>query len=198
MTHDPSLPTLDQFETITNGNNPFELVTIPPFGEIERWRAEAMLIGTTGGIQSVYDAVRADAAAQVARADATEALGTLVKHVCDKISEFERRFDAHVARLAEAEAKRRADENAAREFEEEPLSLPPGDPPGADPVVAADQPTDDPPGISKDPGELPEPSLELEDSLGDLPEKLRDLPDPVEPPKGKVYPQPIAISLNKE
>ena len=201
MTHDPRLRSsvahLPTLEKIMNGNNPFELIDTP-LGTMERWRAEAMLIGSTSGIQDVYRTIRDDASAAAARADEAQAQRTLIQHVLDQITEFERRFDAHVARLAEAEAKRRADENAAREFEEEPLSLPPGDPPGADPVVAADQPTDDPPGISKDPGELPEPSLELEDSLGDLPEKLRDLPDPVEPPKGKVYPQPIAISLNKE
>lgn len=53
MTHDPSrLATVEQ---IMNGNNPFETVDTP-LGKMERWRAEAMFIGTTGGIQSVYEA----------------------------------------------------------------------------------------------------------------------------------------------
>ena len=117
MTHDPRLPTL---EKIMNGSNPFELITIPPFGAMERWRAEAMLIGTTGGMQSVYDTIRADAAAETARADAAQAQRALIQHVCDQIAKFEKRFDALEARLAEAEDKRRADETAARAFDEEP------------------------------------------------------------------------------
>ena len=39
------------------------------------------IIGTTGGIQSVYDIVRADASEAAARADAEEARTTLIKHV---------------------------------------------------------------------------------------------------------------------
>src|SRR6516164_5593050 len=37
------------------------------------------------------------------------------------------------------------------------------------------------------------------DAAGDLPEELeQDLPEPPPEPKGSVYPQPVAISLNKE
>jgi hypothetical protein len=60
MTHDPSRR-LATAEEIMNGKNPFERVSTP-LGEMERWRAEAMLIGTTGGMQSVLQTVRDDAA----------------------------------------------------------------------------------------------------------------------------------------
>jgi hypothetical protein len=58
MMHDARLPPKEQ---IMNGNNPFETVSTP-LGTMERWRAEAMLIGTTGGIQSFLQTVRNDAA----------------------------------------------------------------------------------------------------------------------------------------
>jgi len=196
MTHDPS-HRLATAEEIMNGKNPFEKVSTP-LGDMERWRAEAMLIGTTSGAQHVFDAIRADAAAQAARADEAEARATLIRHVCDKIADFEKRFDALEARLAEAEDKRRADEQAARSFDEEPLTLPPDlseyqtrTPPSE---IGDDTP---PPG-----GELhavaakEEPSLE--DAEGDLPKELEDPPEPVPEPKGSVYPQPTSISLSKE
>ena len=67
-----------------------------------------------------------DFAAVAARADEAEARNQLVQHLCAMVDDFQRRFDAHVARLAAAEEKRRADEVAAREFEEEPIEEPPG------------------------------------------------------------------------
>jgi hypothetical protein len=196
MTHDARLPTIEQ---IMSGHNPFETVSTP-LGTMERWRAEAMLIGTTSGAQHVFDAIRADAAAQAARADEAEARATLIRHVSDKIADFEKRFDALEARLAEAEHKRRADEARKAKFDEEPLVLPPdiseyqaSAPPSE---IGDDTP---PPG-----GELhaiaakEEPSLEDADNMGDLPKELEDPPDPVPEPRGAVYPQPVAISLNKE
>jgi hypothetical protein len=194
MTHDPS-HRLATAEEIMDGKNPFEKVSTP-LGEMERWRAEAMLIGTTGGIQSVYDTIRSDTASQAARADAEQARNALTAHLCDQITELARRFDALEARLAAAEDARRADETtAAREFEEEPLALPPGDPP--DPSLLEDA-------ASAPSGELhivapkEEPSVEDTDNVGDLPKELEDPPDPVPEPRGSVYPQPTAISLNKE
>ena len=72
MTHDPTpLATVEQ---IVNGNSPFETVDTP-LGAMERWRAEAMLIGTTSGVESVFKAIRADAAERAARADADIKLG---------------------------------------------------------------------------------------------------------------------------
>jgi hypothetical protein len=198
MTHDPSRR-LATAEEIMNGKNPFERVSTP-LGEMERWRAEAMLIGTTGGIQSVYDTIRSDTASQAARADAEQARTALTAHLCDQITELAGRFDALEARLAEAEDKRRADEARKATFDEEPLVLPPdifeyqaSAPPSE---IGDDTP---PPG-----GELhaiaakEEPSLEDADNVGDLPKELEEPVDPVPEPRGGVYPQPTAISLNKE
>ena len=195
MTHDQRLATIEQ---IMNGNNPFETVSTP-LGTMERWRAEAMLIGTTSGIKNVYQAIRDDATAQAARADEAEARTALIRHVCDKIADFEKRFDALEARLAEAEDRRRADETHKAAFDEEPLTLPPDilefqtrTPPSE---IGDDTP---PPG-----GELhavaakEEPSLEDSDNVGDLPKELEEPVDPVPEPRGSVYPQPISVSLNK-
>ena len=115
MTHDPHLPSLEQ---IMN-NNPFELVDTP-WGRIEAWRASTLSTGTMGMLAQVYDVVKNDAANLTARADAEEARTALIQHLCDKVGEFEQRFDALEARLAAAEDKRRADEEREAEFAEEP------------------------------------------------------------------------------
>ena len=110
MAHDARLPTIEQ---IMNGNNPFETVSTP-LGTMERWRAEAMLIGTTGGMQSVYDAIRTDAAAQAARADEAEARTALIRHVCDKIADFEKRsVKIEVLRIRESVFRRWHDFHAS-------------------------------------------------------------------------------------
>jgi hypothetical protein len=174
-----------------------------PWGQLPAWKASAMAMGAAGALQelhNVYLTVRNDASEASARADEAQAQRTLIQHVCDQIAEFEKRFDAHVARLAEAEDKRRADERAeqaAREFEEEPLTLPPdlaARQTSAPPTKIGDETT--PPG-----GELhavpakeePEPDLEVEDNEGDLPPEIAPLPDPPPESKGKVYPPPTAL-----
>src|SRR5262249_19702808 len=199
--HDARLATLEE---IMNGNNPFDRVTTP-LGEMERWRAEAMLIGTTGGMQSVYDAIRTDATAQAARADATEARNALIEHLCDKVVDFEKRFDAREARLAAAEDKRRADEARKAAFDEEPLLTLPPDISEYQARTPPKQIGDETPAPSGElhalpPSEEPEPPLEVEDAdnVGDLPKELAEPPDPVPEPEGSVVAQPVAISLNKE
>jgi len=200
MTHDPHLPTLEQ---IMNGNNPFEILATP-LGAMERWRAETMLIGTTGGIQSVYSAIRDDAATQAARADEAEARNALIEHLCEKVDDFQRRFDDLEARLAEAEDKRRADEQTQRKLDEEEIELPPD----------LDRPQDLPPSKigdeaalpggelheieAKEEPELEDPDLELEDSdnVGDLPKELAPPAEPEPEPKGKYLPPPTALFGN--
>jgi hypothetical protein len=103
MTHDARLPTIEQ---IMNGNNPFETVSTP-LGTMERWRAEAMLIGTTSGALHVFESIRADAAAQAARADEAEARTALIRHLCAKVDAFESKLDNLVAQVA-ADVKRAA------------------------------------------------------------------------------------------
>ena len=205
MTHDPSrLATVEQ---IVNGNDPFETVDTP-LGTMQRWKAEAMLIGTTSGIENVYRTIRDDAAASQARADAEQARETLITHVCDQITELAKRFDALEARFAEAEGKRRSDAQAAREAEaEDPLDLPPdiAEFQARTPPAEIGDDTHQPGGElhTLDPSEDPDPDLpsvvgDDDDNIGDLPEELEDPPDPVPEPSGSAYPQPTAISLNKE
>jgi hypothetical protein len=185
MTHDPRLATLEQ---VMNGNNPFELVTIPPFGAMERWRAETLLIGTTGGIQSVYDTIRADATSQAARADEAEARTALIQHVCDKITDFKKRFDALEARFTAAEDRRRTDEAAQRKLDEEEIELPPdfNRPQDLPPKPISEDAAHAPGGelhsvaAKEEPAtELPEPPLEVEgagDDMGGVRMSCRNVP----------------------
>jgi hypothetical protein len=193
MTTDPRLPTLEQ---IMNGN-PFELVD-SPWGKIEAWRASTLATGTMGALAQVYETVRNDAAELSARADEAKARSALIQDLCSRVDGFQRRFDALVAKHEAEEAVRKAAADAAREFEEEPLSLPPGDPPEQ---LDAELGKRDGGAIGHTPsGELHEVAAkhEPDDNVGDLPEGLEDLPDPAPEPQGIVYPQPIAVSLNKE
>jgi hypothetical protein len=208
MTHNPRLPTL---EAIMNGS-PYELVDTPFSNEkMEAWRAQSLALGVGGALASLhklYEMVRNDAADASARADEAQAREALVAHLCDQVAAMQERIN----RLADAlEERWRSDEEAARHqrrFDEEPITLPPdlsdyqasappaeiGDDthqPGGELHVVA--PKDEPQ------SELPEPPLETEDAdnVGDLPKELEDPPDPVPEPRGRVYPQPTAISLNK-
>jgi hypothetical protein len=189
--------------------NPFDLIDTP-WGHIERWRASTLSTGTMGALQSVYDIVRTDSAAQEAEAEARDAL---VRNLCSKVNDFEHRFADLEARLSAADAKRRADEIAAREQEEEelePIELPPEFleddthvPSGELHAVQAkeEEPLDDMGGVPLSYKKVPMSYVRggPKDQAGDLPEELEeDLPEPPPEPKGSVYPQPVAISLNKE
>jgi hypothetical protein len=123
MTADPRLPTLEE---VMNGN-PFDIID-SPWGHIERWRASTLATGTMGALESVFDAVRADSAAATARADADKARVAVFKDLLQKIDALTSRCDALASEVeaVKAEAKRKADDEArAREFENEPLALPP-------------------------------------------------------------------------
>jgi hypothetical protein len=115
-------------------NDPFELVD-SPWGHIEAWRASTLATGTMGALHQVYDIVRNDAAAAVARVEETENRKELVQRLCDMVAALQDRINT----LADAlEARHRAHEEEAqrqREFEEEPLTLPPH-------VVETDVPRD--------------------------------------------------------
>ena len=138
-----------------------------------------MATGTMGALAQVAAIVRSDAAALQERTVAFDAKKASVLRTVNKLLSFMSRVDALTSRVEALEKKRRADEAAAREFEE---------------------PIEEPPGTSDDThapgGELhalvPEPALELE---GD--EAETELPEPKDP-TGTVIPQPIAISLNEE
>ena len=182
-------------------NNPFELVD-SPWGRMESWRASTMACGTMGALAQVYEIVRNDAAELQEKTVAFDAKKASVLRTVNKLLHFVSRVDALNSRVDALEARRRSDEQAQREFEE-PIELP------RDilehQTLSHPQKIEDttPPGPTGElhslpPSEAPEPSLEVEDEVGDLPEELADPPEPVPEPKGSVYPQPTAISLNKE
>ena len=202
MTRDPRLPTLEE---IMN-NNPFAIVD-RPWGHIEAWRASTLATGTMGALAQVYEMVRSDAAELQEKTVAFDAKKASVLRTVNKLLSFMSRVDALTSRVEALEAKRRADEAAQRQFEGEPLSLPPDiseyqtlSPPikiGADTHghTSGGELHDIPP--QDEPSELPEPPLEGADNIGDLPKELVDLPDPGPEPKGSAYPQPVSISLNE-
>src|SRR6516164_5640097 len=123
MTHDPSRR-LATAEEIMNGKNPFERVSTP-LGEMERWRAEAMLIGTTGGMQGVLQTIRNDAAELEKKAAALDAKKSAVLSTVNRLLKFMSRVDALTSRVEALEAKHKADEATQRKLDEEPIELPP-------------------------------------------------------------------------
>ena len=175
---------------------------------MERWRANAMATGTMGYLAQIYEMVRNDAAELEQKTAALDAKKSAVLSTVNRLLRFMSRVDALTSRVEALEAKRKADEAVQRKLDEEPIELPPdifekqtlappaeiGDDthqPGGE--LHAVAPKDEPQ------SELPEPPLETEDAdnVGDLPKELEDPPDPVPEPRGRVYPQPTAISLNK-
>src|SRR6516162_341205 len=201
MTHDARLATL---EHVLDGN-PFELIDSPfAEGKMERWRANAMATGTMGYLAQIYEMVRNDAAELEQKTAALDAKKSAVLSTVNRLLRFMSRVDALTFRVEALEAKRKADEAVQRKLDEEPIELPPD--------IFEKQTLAPPAEIGDDthqPGgelhavapksELPEPPLETEgDEVGDLPKELEDPPDPVPEPRGSVYPQPTAISLNEE
>jgi hypothetical protein len=208
MTHDPRLPTLEQII------NPYELVDSPfAEGKIEAWRAQSIATGASGALAAMhqlYQMVRNDAADAAARADEAKSREALVAHLCDQVAAMQERIN----RFADAlEARQRADEDKARQqhrLDEEEITLPPdlsGYQTRKPPAAIGEDDTHIPGGelhsvpAKEEPSlELEDPELELEnsDNIGDLPPELVEAPGPVPEPKGSVYPQPTAISLNEE
>ena len=172
------LPTLEEIMH----RNPFEIID-SPWGPIEAWRASTLATGTMGALAQVAAIVRNDAAELQEKTVAFDAKKASVLRTVNKLLNFMSRVDAITNRVEALEAKRRADEQAQREFEE-PIEEPPGtEEPQADDTHV--------PG-----GELHalvlEPALELEGDEAEF-----ELPEPKDP-TGSVIPQPIAVSLNKE
>jgi hypothetical protein len=202
MTHDPRLATLEE---IMNGN-PFEIIDTP-WGKIEAWRASTMATGTMGALAQVAAIVRNDAAELQQKTVELDAKKHAVLNTVNRLLKFMSRVDALTARMDALEAKHRADEEQQLQFEEEPLTLPPD---------LAEYQTSAPPAKIEDDtsrqgsdethqpsGELhavaakEEPLSEGDDNIGDLPKELTEEPEPVPEPRGRVYPQPVAISLNE-
>jgi hypothetical protein len=166
MTHDPSR--LATAKEIMNGKNPFEKVSTP-LGEMERWRAEAMLIGTTGGMQSVLQTVRDDAAELEKKAAALDAKKSAVLSTVTRLLRFMSHVDALTSRVEALEAKHKADEATQRKLDEEPIELPPD---------IAEYQTRTPPSEIGD--ETHQPGGELH-SIASKEEPSSELPEPPQP-----------------
>jgi len=200
MTHDDArLPILEE---VMNGS-PFDIID-SPWGHIERWKASTLATGTMGALAQVYKMVRNDAAELEKKTAALDAKKSAVLSTVNRLLKFMSRVDALTSRVEKLEAQRKADEAVQRKLDEEPIELPPdlSEYQASTPPATIGGDTHQPGGelhAVAPKSELPEPPLETEgDEVGDLPKELEDPPDPVPEPRGSVYPQPTAISLNEE
>jgi len=174
---------------------------------MEAWRADAMAVGTIGALCHVYDVIRADSAAAMARADADQARTALLKDVLEKLDALTTRFDSVASELETVKAKERADAKLAADAEEERLRQLAEDPLEDPPDIAEYQARNPPSEVGDEAlqpgGELyaipPKEEPEIEDdtdNIGDLPRELHDPAEPVPEPKGSVLPQPTALFGN--
>jgi hypothetical protein len=185
-----------------NPKDPWAIIPATPWGDIPQWMASTLATGTMGAFdeymkqfQQQFDQFRADAVTE------TDAL-LMLKHEVDAGMKVLR----EVANSLSA-ARWQLDEER-REFEQqradaekfaEPLAIPPGDQPERDDNIAPGEES------SREADEEPEDDPELSDSsrhiTGDEelpPELAKSEPEKPPPSPGSVFPQPIAISLNKE
>ena len=184
-----------------NPNDPWKLID-SPFGEMEQWRADALTIGGLGAFSTYmrdtitkFDRFRTDSISFVdslQRRDADlrareQAVTARERGVADLMGKTAQLLDRINKRLGDAE-----------KFSEEPAT-----PPGADDILPPETlPVEEEPEL-EDPEEEHDP--ELSDSTNritgdeELPPELAKLePKETPPSRGSVFPQPIAISLNKE
>jgi hypothetical protein len=161
MTYDPRFPTLEE---VMDGS-PFDIVD-SPWGHIERWRASTLATGTMGALAQVAAIVKNDAAELEQKAAALDAKKSAVLNTVNKLLKFMSKVDALASRVEALEAKRKADEATQREFEEEPLTLPPD----------LDRPQDLPPSEIGD--ETLAPTGDLHAIASKEEEHLSELPEP--------------------
>jgi hypothetical protein len=181
MTHDPSR--LATLEHVLDGN-PFELIDSPfAEGKMERWRANAMATGTMGYLAQVYEMVRNDAAALEEKTAALDAKKSAVLSTVNRLLRFMSRVDALTSRVEALEEKRKADEAQQREFEEEPLELPPDldRPQDLPPSKIGEDETHQPGGelhsvAAKEEEQLPEPPLETASDADKVPLSYGNVP----------------------
>jgi hypothetical protein len=123
MTTAPSRPLVHSYEP---NKNPMELVDTPS-GPMERWRADALLVGETSALADISKQIREDA---VARMDAIEAREAELNARDDAISARERQHAVSVARFTDFVGKASVLfdrlEKARADQEREPIAHPPG------------------------------------------------------------------------
>ena len=174
--------------------NQHELIDTP-IGRIERWRADAVLTGETSAAQEYMKQFRQQFAQLRADSiDLREAMEEWAKDLTAREEALTRRTQAVVDFGRTAEFYERTEslfKKLKAEAEEGPIPTPPGD----EPPATSDERTA-PAGDLHSVEPVHEPELEgAEDE--ELPPELTRL-QPKEPPepRGSVYPQPVAISLN--
>jgi hypothetical protein len=174
-----------------NPNDPWTLVK-SEFGEMEKWRADALTTGSMGAYSAYmrdtitrFDKFRNDSISFVdslinkerdlsAREDALAARERVVADLMGRAASL---LDRVNARIGDAE-----------KFAE-PISLPPGE------QRAEDAPAPSPGGELHAVPPTEEPDLEADQ---ELPPELERLEPESPPPSGTAFPQPTAISLNSE
>jgi hypothetical protein len=143
MTSAPAHPPVHSYSP---GKDPIEIVDTAA-GQMERWRADALLVGETSALTAISVQVRNDAADIAARQDAREAE---LNARDDAISARERAHAVNATQFVDFVGKASVLfdrlQKARADAEREPIAHPPNHRPG------------DP----SDPSKLPEPSLELE------------------------------------
>jgi hypothetical protein len=129
----PSRPLVHSYDP---GKNPMDLVDTPS-GKMERWRADAMLVGETSALTELIKQVHNDAEATIADTVSREAAVSAREQACDdrekahaiSVTRFVD-FVGQAAALFDRIEKQRAD---AERQAAEPLAHPPGSPlPGED------------------------------------------------------------------
>jgi hypothetical protein len=187
-------------------NDPMEMIDTRA-GPMERWRADALLLGETSGlfearkrILKEFDSIRSDSVAlqqQVAEVTRDQ---RAIQNMAVKVVDMLQRADSLVKRVEAFEEKQRADAERALE---EPLPSPPGDPSKApEPPLEledAQQPAHgDPPGDPHVPGEFPRLDRPITRDAHITPHPGKDqteFPDPELPHPPEVQ-EPIAAGLD--
>jgi hypothetical protein len=141
MTTAPSRPLVHYYDP---GKDPMEIVDTAS-GRMERWRADALLVGETSGLTELSKQVRAEAVETINDIEAREQALTARE---DAIVERERAHAVSVARFTNFVGK------AALLFDRLEKAK-------ADAIAGKDEPLATPPGPDYQ-SKLPEPSLEVE------------------------------------
>jgi hypothetical protein len=136
----PSHPPVHSYDP---GKDPMEIVDTAS-GRMERWRADALLVGETSGLSALSKQILNDSVAITARQDAREAelnarqdsLDVREKAHAVSVANFVD-FVGKASVLFDKLERRRADAIAGKQ--DEPLAHPPGDPP--DPSLSLEDDT---------------------------------------------------------
>jgi hypothetical protein len=164
----PSRPLVHSYDP---GKDPMELIPTAA-GPMERWRADALLVGETSALTELIKDIHNDSVSVHARYDARE---LELQARSDALDQRERQVGVMAAQVADLAGRASVlfdrIQKARADQQEEPLASPPGLPPDnqsklqegdAIPGKAAVTPVHASPGDPSNPSKLPEPALEVE------------------------------------